>query len=199
MTAEDAPLQDTINAIDDAAGDGTVSLGTLLDSFEDRSLGVILAVFGLAVALPVIGGIPGMPAVGSLVVIIAVFHAFVGGQTHFWAPDIVRRQEVEASRVRSMLDHVRPAGRWIDNLLSRRLEWLVGSRTARSVLAVSAATLAGMMAVLAIVPGLGTPAALGIMALGLALMSRDGLAAAIGYLFALASAGALVWVVTNVL
>ncbi|GMG84471.1 hypothetical protein LNKW23_36870 [Paralimibaculum aggregatum] len=179
----DEPLEQAIDDIDEAVGEDRLRVGTLLDAFEDRSLGFILTVFGLVVSLPVIGALPGLPNVAAIVILLTVFNTFIGGQNRLWAPEILRRQEVSAGPVHRVLGWVRPIGARVDALLGERMAVLVAGRPARIAIAAVAALLAMAMVVLSIVPFLALPASLGIMAFGLALMGRDGLVALLGYLF----------------
>jgi len=189
----DQPLEHAIESIEDVADGETVSLGALLDSFEDRSLGFILSVFGLLNALPVIGAIPFLPNVSAVVILATVFHSFAGGRTHFMAPARLRRQEISSAKVDRMLERVRPIGEWVDARLGDRAKLLVEGDVARAAIALVCAGLAVAMVVLSLVPGLASVPALGIMLFGLALMGRDGLVALIGYGFAGGSAVALVY------
>lgn len=195
MDAERAPLQSAIDALSREAGNGTVRLGDLLDAFEDRSVGFVFLVFGLIASLPVIGALPGLPAVTALVILLTVGHAFVGGRTRFWAPEAVRRQRVDADRVSAWLERVRPVGRWIDGLVGPRLAPLADGPFARLALALEGVGLALAMTVLSIVPFLVLVASIGLMLLGLALMARDGLMALLGHGFALATLAAAVWAI----
>jgi hypothetical protein len=57
MTSKAAPLRTVLDDLERSGHDGAVSVGDVLDAFEQRSLGVLLTVFGLLAALPVVGGI----------------------------------------------------------------------------------------------------------------------------------------------
>lgn len=179
--AEDHPLEAAILSIEDTAGNGgTVSVAELVRAFEDRSLGLLLTVAGLMVAIPVLGAVPGMPNVSALLVLFAVVRAVVGTRHHIPVPGVLGRRRVQAETVRAALEKARPVGRWIDGFLGRRLCWLVEGRQARQLLAVAAGVVALAMVVLSFVPFLSTPASLAIVLIGLALMARDGVAALLG-------------------
>jgi len=192
MGSENKPIDAAIDDIEGAVGRETTTLGTVMDSFEDRSLGAILLIFGLLVFLPFIGAIPGLPDVAALVVLIAVFHALVGGSQHFWAPDAVREKEVSADKLRDVLERARPYTRRIDWLVRPgRLGLLVETSPARLIIALSAAALAALIFVLSLVPFAASAPALALALLGLALMSRDGLFALAGYAASAAALGTL--------
>jgi len=190
------PLETAINDIENTTGNGTVSVGRLLDALEDRSLGFILAAIGLLVSLPIIGAIPGLPDIAAVADIHAVVHSWIGGRTHFWAPRAVRERRVSAERVDRALERVRPAGAWVDGLIiNHRLAFLVETPPARLAISATALGLALALLVLSLLPGLAIVPGLGLVLLGLALMGEDGLFAALGYLFTLATIGALVYAV----
>ena len=190
--AGDAPLGESIAAIEDAAAGGTLAVGDLLDTLEDRSLGFVLTVLGLAVAIPVVGAIPGMPATAGLAVLASIAHSALGGPRRFAAPEWLRARRVRADRVRAGLARVKPLAARLDAILiNRRLAPLVATVPARAAIAGTAAATAAMMMVLALVPGLALPPALALAFFGLALIGRDGLFALVGYALAVVSAGLL--------
>jgi hypothetical protein len=199
MGEAERPLESVIDALKQEAGNGTVRLGRLLDAFRNRSLGFVFLLFGLVASLPVIGAVPGVPAVVALVVLLSVGHSFIGGRAHFWAPEAVRRQRVDADRVSAWLEWIRPISRRVDGLVRPRLGILVDSPPARIAISLIAVGLALSMLVISIVPFLVLVASLGLMLFGLALMARDGLLALIGYVFAAGTVAALVAVLDRVL
>jgi hypothetical protein len=140
-----------------------------------------------------------VPAVVALVVLLSVGHSFIGGRAHFWAPEAVRRQRVDADRVSAWLEWIRPISRRVDGLVRPRLGILVDSPPARIAISLIAVGLALSMLVISIVPFLVLVASLGLMLFGLALMARDGLLALIGYVFAAGTVAALVAVLDRVL
>ena len=190
--ANDRPLETTIEEIEDATGEDRTTLGALLDSFEDRSLGLVLLVFGMLVCLPVIGALPGLPDLAALAVLLGVFHAFIGGRQHFWAPEVIRKRSVGTRTIIAALERARPAGRWIDGLVvNDRLSFLVDSRPARTAISAAAAVLALLMFALSLVPLGSLLPGIGLVLFGLALMGRDGIFALAGYVLTAGSIAAL--------
>ncbi|MEM1343643.1 MAG: exopolysaccharide biosynthesis protein [Pseudomonadota bacterium] len=188
------PLSEAIEAIKTLGEGDTLSLGELLDAFEDRSLGVVLVIFGLIVANPITGALPFMPTIGAVAVLVTVFHAIVGDKPSFPAPQSLRKRQVARTRVRSVLERLRPVGRWVDGLMvSERLGLLADNRPARRLIAALAGLIGASMAVLGFVPGLAALPALGLILYGIALMGRDGVFALAGHTFSAATALALVY------
>lgn len=187
MASEDAPLSGVLDDLDGSGRDDAVSVGEVLDTFEHRSLGVLLTLLGLIAALPIIGGIPGMSILTGTLILLAVGQSFLGGGA-LWMPDFVRRQEIGRDKLEKAVEKTRPWVERVDRLLKPRLMVLVKGRPQRWTVAVAAALLAVTLYPLAVVPYGVTPPALGVLALGLGLMACDGLFVLIGAAFAAVTA-----------
>jgi hypothetical protein len=162
----------------------------VLAHFADRSLGVILAVFGLIALLPIIGGIPGVSITVAIVVVLAVLRTVLGGGG-IRLPGQLGDRAIERERLTRAVEKARPWTDRIDRLLKPRLVVLVGDPVSRLLVAVSALFLAVTMIPLAFVPFGVTPASAGITAFGLGLIARDGVLAGLGYLMVLANFGVI--------
>lgn len=194
MDESQDPIETVIDDIEGATGDGEARLGDLLDSFEDRSLGAILLIFGVLTATPIIGAVPGLPDLAALVVVIAIGHSFVGGSQHFWAPETLRERTFDAARVDRALARIRPIGRYVDGwVVNDRLAFLAASWPARMTIALVSAGLALLVGLLSFVPFAVVPPALAWALLGVALMGRDGVFALAGYLVTAGSVGLLAY------
>lgn len=187
MASEDAPLSGVLDDIDGSGGEGTVSVGDILDSFQHRSLGVLLTLFGLIASLPVIGGIPGMSILTGTLILLAVIQSFLGGGS-LWMPDFVRRRKIGRKKFEKAVEKSRPWVEWVDRLLKPRLTALTAGAAQRWTIAVAAALLAITFYPLAVVPYGVTAPALGVLALGLGLIARDGIFVLIGFALAAATA-----------
>jgi len=175
-------LEDILDHLADAANEETISIGELLDSFQSRSLGVLLALFGVLTAIPVIGGLPGAPLVLCAFILIAIGQS-VFAKGGLWAPQRLRRVEIGSEKLKNGVEKARPWARRIDALVTPRLEWLAGGRTARATIIACSTILALMFLPLSIIPwGVGAPA-FALIAFGLALIGKDGLFALFGYVF----------------
>ena len=178
---EPSSLSGVMEELERVGHDEAVSVGDVLDAFAYRSLGFLITVFALIAAIPVIGAIPGVSILTGSLILIAIFTSIAGGDA-LWAPEFVRRREIDRTRYRNGLERGR---RWlgrVDRLLKPRLRPLVETRAARAVLIACAGALAVTFYPLAFVPWGVTAPAFGALAIGLALLSGDGLAALIGYL-----------------
>ncbi len=175
-------LEDILDHLADTAIEEKISIGELLDSFQSRSLGVLLALFGVLTAIPVIGGLPGAPLVLCTFILVAIGQS-VFAKGGLWAPQRLRRIEIGSEKLRNGVKKVKPWARRIDALVEPRLEWLAGGRAARAIIIACSTVLALMYLPLSIVPwGVGAPA-FALIAFGLALIGKDGLFALFGYVF----------------
>ncbi|MEO1550423.1 MAG: exopolysaccharide biosynthesis protein [Pseudomonadota bacterium] len=175
-------------------GDGqSISLGSILDAFEQRSLGVLLTLFAAIAALPIIGGIPGMSSLVTGSFLIAIFQSlFADGG--LWAPERARNWKIDKDKVTSAVDKAKPVAKWIDKHLKKRWEGLIEGKIARWTIIACSILLALTFYPLALIPWGVQPPALAILAFGLALLGKDGFLALAGYAFTAATVVLLVWI-----
>lgn len=185
-SAEATSLGDILDALGEAEDGDTVSVGDVLTAFEDRSSGVLITMFGLFAALPVIGAVPGMSVVTGTVILLVIAHSAIGGG-RLSLPGPLERLRIRRSLFDKGLERGRSITDRVDRLLRPRLEFLAASTPARVAIKIAVALLALSMFPLAIVPyGVTAPAA-GVVAFGLALIARDGAMALAGYLMCAAT------------
>jgi hypothetical protein len=115
QTAEQGRKLDNLEALLDEvreaaeSGEGTVVLGDLLDRIGTRSFGPLLLLPALIAFTP-LGGIPGLPTVMAVLVILVVGQLAIG-LDHFWLPDVVLRRGVEPTKLRTSTEYLRRPGR----------------------------------------------------------------------------------------
>ncbi len=179
-------LEDILDHLGNSGNGETTSIGEMLDAFKNRSLGVLLTLLGALAAIPVIGGLPGAPLVLCILIFVAI------GQSIFsdgglWAPQRLRRIEINSAKLAKGIGKAKPWARRIDNLVKNRLSWFAEGRIATFAITTCATILALSFLPLSFVPwGVGAPA-LAITAFGLALLGKDGLFALFGYAFVAAT------------
>lgn len=173
-------LQDLLTELRDAGSDKNTSVGDVLDSFEQRSLGVLLTVFAGIAVLPVVSALPGIPLLTASLIIVAVFQSlFTSGG--IWAPARVRRISISSEKFRKGVEKAMPVARWIDKLVDPRLSFLVEGRVQSVMIAICSALLAVSFLPLSIIPFAVLAPGFAVLFFGLALLGRDGLFALIGY------------------
>lgn len=176
-------LQRVLDDLQETGGADAVTVGDVIDGLEGHHLGFLLALLGLIVVMPIIGDIPGAAILCATLVLLAIGSAHVGGRA-LRAPSFVRRRKIGRRRFDRGIELARPWVCRVDRLIRPRLAVLTAGRPQRLVMSAAAAVLAVALYPLAFVPfGANAPGA-GIMALGLALMTGDGVFALVGYALA---------------
>ncbi|WP_316015144.1 exopolysaccharide biosynthesis protein [Roseobacter sp. HKCCA0434] len=182
MAKENRPLEDVLDDFCETVDEEGTSVGDLVHSFEDRSLGAVLVVLSGILIIPFVGGIPGVPDVVATLILLFIFHSWFGSGG-IWIPDFLEKKEIEREKLSGAVDKARPWAKRIDRLLKTRFKMFVNNAAARTLISVICALLALSIYILGFVPFAMLPAAIAIMAFGLALLGRDGLLALIGYVF----------------
>ena len=148
-----------------------VRVGTLVEAFGQRGSGALLLVPALIEISPV-GGIPGVPTVLALVVLLFAVQ-IVMGREHMWLPGFIERRSVDGDGLRKATGKLRPVAGKLDAWFHGRLERLV-ERPFTQVAAAWCALLACTVPPLEIVPFASTLPMAAIALFGLALLVRDG-------------------------
>lgn len=195
MKKEKGALTDTLAELETATGeDGDkVAVGALIDALEHRGYGPALAVLPLIELTP-IGGVPGFPTLLALV-IGAITVRLLMGYDHFWAPDWLRRRQLDADKSRKSLEWLKPISERIDAKLHQRLTSLVGA-TGRRAAGIVILCLLLAVPPLEVVPFATSGPMIVISVFGLALLFRDGLLMLAGFIgagIAAAVAAGLLW------
>ncbi|WP_448658188.1 exopolysaccharide biosynthesis protein [Sphingomonas sp. CJ99] len=179
-TGDDNPIEDLLDEAVDSAEDGKVTIGSLLDSFGNRSFGPLVSLFALIAIIPPVGGIPGVPTtMGVLIVLIAAQMLF--GAKHPWVPKFLKELGVDQEKVEKTRDK---AGKWakrIDKLIGPRLSSLAGEAGQRIAAGCMVLT-AAFMPPLELLPFAAALPAGAVLLFGLGIMARDGLLILFGYL-----------------
>lgn len=181
MTAPtDDPLENVLErAINEVDGD-EVSFGALLDLFGHRSFGPIVAFLGLLTVIPPLGGIPGLPAIVGLVIVLFSIQIVLGAD-HIWVPGFIQDRSISKDKLKAA---DKKAGKWlkrIDKLISERLDFLTG-HWATYIAAIVVTLLGLLMIPLELVPFAVAIPGIAVVIFGLAFVARDGVLMLIGFL-----------------
>lgn len=181
QAAGSGALESLMDGIEGSGEDGAVSVDDMIDTFEHRSVGALISVFAFLAALPVVGGIPGMSiGVATLILLIlgqSLFHRKGG----IWIPGFLARFKIRQETLEKGAEKARPYVRRIDRWMCPRLVSLTRGRVQRLALVVAMVVLTLTFFPLAFVPWGVTAPSLGVLALGLAMMTGDGYLALFGY------------------
>jgi hypothetical protein len=164
-------LIERLRAIDDDVD--PVELHVILQQIEQRSFGAILIIAGIIVLAPIIGDIPGVPTVTSLLVVITAGQ-ILAGRRYFWLPQFLLRRSVKRRHLQGALDFMLRPARFTDRFLFQRLSFLSESVMTLGV-AAAALGVGLVMPVLELIPFTANIAGIALFAFGAALIARDGL------------------------
>jgi hypothetical protein len=160
-----------------------IELARLLEVFGDRAFGALMLVLAIPnlILLP-----PGASTIFGVPLIIIAAQLALGYQS-VWLPRRVRRWSVDRSVLVRMVERGTPYLRRVERLLAPRYGFLLGPMN-RRLIGFGCFLLAILIALP--IPFANFLSGLSISAFALALLQRDGVAAALGWGFALVSAGA---------
>jgi hypothetical protein len=167
------------------ANDGgeRIEVDRLLDVFGERAFGALLFILAVPnlVFLP-----PGASALfGAPLMLIAAQLAL--GRETVWLPQAIRRRSFDKSVFQRAVEHTRPWLRRAERLLAPRLVFMFGAFGTRLI---GFGCLVLALLITLPIPLANFLSGLAIAAFALALLQRDGIAAAFGWACALVSAGA---------
>jgi hypothetical protein len=193
MVSEQAEPHDLEGMLDQMGrasdGSGPVSVKELLDTIGQRSFGPFLLVPALIAFTP-LGGIPGLPTVLAVVVIVIAGQLLIG-MKRFWLPSIILRRSIKRQRLRTSITYLQPVARAVDKVIGPRLVWLTRGRFAH-VAAALCVLVALTIPPLEVVPFAGAVPWAAIAALGLALIAHDGVLVLIALGFSIGTAYVIV-------
>lgn len=193
IMADDEPrnLEALLDELNQSGSDAAVSVGDVLDRFQHRSLGVLIALVGLIAVIPLVGDIPGVPSIAATLVLVAIARSVLGREG-LWLPGFIGRRSISRDRLERSIEKARPWLRRIDRLLRPRLHALTDNRMGRNLAVLASAALALSLYPMEVVPFGANLAGAGLIGLGLGLMTRDGVLLLIGYAFAIGTVYLLV-------
>ncbi|MEO1329063.1 MAG: exopolysaccharide biosynthesis protein [Pseudomonadota bacterium] len=188
MSSETHDLENVLEALDETAqeAEGKLTVGQTVDAFAQRSFGALLTMVSLIAALPIIGAIPGVSILTGTIVILIAAQYLIGRETP-WLPDRLRKISVDPATLQNGIEKVKPYVARVDAVIKPRWTVLTEGPVARTSIAIASIALAIIFYPMAVIPGGVWLPALAVMALGLALVGRDGVLAAIGGALGLAS------------
>lgn len=155
-----------------------VTVADILGVIGQRSFGAMLLVPGLIVLSP-ISGIPGVPTMGALAVVLIVGQMLIGKRC-FWVPEVLRRRRISRVRMVQARRFLLPMARFVDRLVWPRLSFLTRGPFAY-LIALTCLAIALIMPPLEAILFANVVTSAAISAFGLALVAHDGVLAAIAF------------------
>lgn len=175
-------LESLLEAIESGAGGSdNITIDAVMKATGKRSFGPMLLVPGL-IALSPLSGIPGMPTIVGIMTLLIAGQLLIG-RSEFWLPQFILRRSISRPRFQTAVGALRKVARFIDRLIKPRLTVLT-SGAATYTIAGLCVVLASIAPLLELLPFVITGVGAALTALGLALISHDGLLAllALGFL-----------------
>lgn len=152
-------------------GEKCISIGEFLDTFEHRGYGPLLLIIALLIVLPT-GGIPGVPTLLGLVIIL-IASQLAWGRATPWLPKRLRKVSFKKTLFDKGVEKIKPVTAKIDHLIRPRMKWLASGFPAR-IVGLVCIVLAAVMPFLEVIPFADIIPGSAIALLGLGLTARDG-------------------------
>jgi hypothetical protein len=190
---ERVTLTDVLDLMDEKAEGEKLTLGAIMDAFGSRGFGPLLLAAAMIELLPT-GGIPGVPTLVAIVVILFASQLVMGRRTP-WMPKKLRSKGFKRESFNKAREKVKPVTRKLDVLIKPRLNFFVSPVAARLV-GIFCILMALTMPPLEIIPMAGYIPAFAIALLAVGLSGHDGLVVLLGALIGVAGIGlAFYWLV----
>lgn len=154
-----------------------VSVRDMVEALGHRGFGPLIFVPALVVVSP-LGGIPGLPSLMALVIVLIAVQILVGRE-HFWLPDWIGCRAVSDKKVDKATRKIHSAAEWLDRHFGKRLPQFTGT-IAQRVGAVAVVALCIMVPPLEFLPFAAVIPMLAIAIIGLAVTARDGVLMLVG-------------------
>jgi len=116
---EPRTLTHLLDAVDEAGAGEVVSVQNILDEIGERSIMPIVLLVSILLVSP-LSGIPGMPTVSALILLMLIMQAAVG-RKHLWLPPFLRNRRVRVERLHAATRWLRRPAAWIDRHSHPRL------------------------------------------------------------------------------
>jgi hypothetical protein len=191
MSSEIRSLQDLLDHIEKAVQDERVSLGQVMEEIGDRSFGPVLLLAGILTLAPLISGIPGVPVLAGILVMITAVQLLLR-RDHYWLPQWLLKRSVQREKLCKALGWLRKPTRYVDKLFKERMPRLVKG-PALPAIAIACICISLLTPAMEFVPFSDNIAGVSLGAFGLALINRDGLVAGFAFLMTAATFGVLAY------
>ncbi|MDT8410342.1 MAG: exopolysaccharide biosynthesis protein [Wenzhouxiangellaceae bacterium] len=175
MAEESLDFEHLLDRIDEISEvDKQVTLARVVQALGSRSFGSLLLVVGLILFSP-LSAVPGTATTMAVVLALIAVQMLLG-RHGVWLPRWLLARSVSSASSGKAVERLRPAARFIDRFLKRRLTFLVHG-SGIFLVAVVCLCLALLMPLMELVPFSASTAGLVILIFGLSLLACDGLMA----------------------
>jgi hypothetical protein len=154
--------------------DCQVTMGMMLKEVGSKSFGPVL-VFAGTIAFSPLSGIPGVPTLMAIIVLLTVGQLLIG-KRHVWLPRWILQRSISREQYEFVLKELHKPARFVDRFFRPRLTVLTG-RVGVYVIGAVCAVIALSMPPMELVPFAATTAGAALTAFGLSLITHDGVMA----------------------
>lgn len=188
MTGDDSlsTLLEELSALARTAD--TITLGDFMATLGARGFGPVLIVLSVFLILPV-GMVPGVPGTVALMLGLIGLHMLVR-RRQLWLPPRLERVTFSSNMLAGASDRLRPIANRLRPVLAPRLPLFIDSFPALALIGAILIATGGLILAVGFIPGLPFALSLHVLVLGVALTTRDGLVALLGYALVLPGAWA---------
>lgn len=183
IMAEAINLTGVLDILDKKADDDRITIGSMVEAIGNRGYGPLILAAALIELLPT-GGIPGIPTMVALLVILFAGQMVAGRQTP-WIPEKLRTKGVAREKFEKAREKIKPVTTRIDRVLKPRISSLTTPAAARLV-GITCILLAMTMPPMEVVPFLSYIPAAAIALFAVGLCAKDGLVILFGFIVAVA-------------
>jgi hypothetical protein len=176
--AGDMQLKEIIHGVKSKCCGAQISVGSMVDSFQQDIFGVLLLIASSLIVLP-ITFIPGISFVCSVIVLWTAFHVLTGRQ-ELWLPQRIRDIHLSSRKVSWLLEKLHSMVQKSEGLFKPRLRFLTAG-LAEKLSAGIGMVLAAVTILLGFVPLLNILLMTPIMFFALGACTGDGLMTCIGW------------------
>lgn len=189
--ADPKTLTHLLDSLHDAGAAEVVTVQDILDQIGDRSIMPVVLAIALVLVSP-LSGIPGLPTLSALILILVMGQALVRRQ-HLWLPPVLRNRRVSGRRLQAAIARLRRPAAWIDRHSHPRLRSLT-SGPLRGLTLVLCMVVPVSWPALELLPFVTSIGAGAVAMMSFGLLTRDGLYVLWGYGVVACMCGALVLV-----
>ena len=168
MVEETKSISDVLIDLADGAETERISIGTLVDTLEDRAFGLLLLIFAIPCCLPFLYGVPQVVALPMI---------FIAGQVAIgrhrpWLPDFLRNRTIAVESFRDMAHRSKRYIGWFESVSKPRATWLLSGPTERLL---GLFLLVFSASILVPLPGTNTVPGIAVAIVSIGFMEKDAL------------------------
>ena len=169
-------LEDLLDRIEEAAsGKDRITLEMIVDAMGNRAFGPMLLLAGIITLMPLVGDIPGVPTMMAVLVLLSAVQLLLRREG-IWLPRWILERSIEGRKLERGLEWARRPAGTLDRWLRPRIPWLLQG-PGLWVVAVACITIAAALPAMELVPFSANTAGIALTALGLSLVTKDGVLA----------------------